>query len=209
QVTGASGYVGFEIVHQLLEAGYLVRGSARGSKFEGLKNALARFPNFEAVEIQDVSTADFSDAFKGVQAVIHTAAPVPTRLDKTNTTMKVHVSYGYLNVVRQAHKAGVKKLVVTSSITSYPIDWNSVTEEQAASGNPWFLYGAQKKFGDQAVIEYAKSHPEIDVTICMWSITFPLSTPIRGLPRLTLIHFSKFIFQLRFRSFSLSLSLLT
>ncbi|THU85450.1 NAD(P)-binding protein [Dendrothele bispora CBS 962.96] len=170
-VTGASGYVGFEIVHQLLEAGYLVRGSARGSKFEGLKKALTRFPNFEAVEIQNVSTADFSDVFKGVEAVIHTAAPVPTRLDKTNTTMKSVVD-GYLNVVRQAHKAGVKKLVVTSSITAYPIggpfgvdDWNSVTEEQAASGNPWFLYGAQKKFGDQAVIEYAKSHPEIDVTI--------------------------------------------
>ncbi|KAK7447382.1 hypothetical protein VKT23_014092 [Stygiomarasmius scandens] len=168
-VTGASGYLGFEIIHQLLEAGYRVRGSARGAKLQGLKRALSNVVNFEATEIDDVSTANFADAFQGVEAVIHTAAPVPSRMD-SNTNMK-NVVDGYLNIVRQAHKAGVKRLVVTSSIVSFPVggpfgvdDWNPITEE-AASQNQWTLYAAQKKFGDQAVFEYAKSNPDIDVTI--------------------------------------------
>jgi len=44
------------------------------------------------------------------------------------------------------------------------LDWNPITED-AASQNQWTLYAAQKKFGDQAVLEYAKSNPDIDVTI--------------------------------------------
>ncbi|KAF5338175.1 hypothetical protein D9758_014719 [Tetrapyrgos nigripes] len=171
-VTGASGYIGFDIVHELLKAGYRVRGSARGSKLQGLKHALADVPEFEAFEIDDVSSADFTDAFKDVEAVIHTAAPVPARFDAT-TGLKAVVD-GYLNIVQQAHKAGVKRIVVISSIVAFPNggpfgidDWNPVTEEDVSSapGNVWALYFAQKKFGDQVILKYAQEHPEIDVII--------------------------------------------
>jgi hypothetical protein len=45
---------------------YITASSARGAKFQGLKQALINVPEFEAVEIDDVSTADFTDAFKGM-----------------------------------------------------------------------------------------------------------------------------------------------
>ncbi|KAJ6476236.1 hypothetical protein C8R45DRAFT_1009301 [Mycena sanguinolenta] len=168
-VTGASGFLGFEVVYQLLEAGYSVRGAARGRKVPLLKKALEKYPQFEAVEISDVASADFSAAFSGVGAIIHTAAPLPGRAD-SETALKSAVE-GSLHILREAHKAGIKKFIATGSMVTFPDgasgpnDWVPVTREQAAEGNQFVLYTAEKKFGEQAVLEFAGKHPEMDITI--------------------------------------------
>jgi nucleoside-diphosphate-sugar epimerase len=96
QLTGASGFLGSHIALQLLESGYRVRayvfsfssqyqsqysGSAiRPGKIEEVKKRYARFADkFEAVPISDIVNDSFGDAFKGVNALIHTAASLPER----------------------------------------------------------------------------------------------------------------------------------
>ncbi|KAJ7022728.1 hypothetical protein C8F04DRAFT_1213486 [Mycena alexandri] len=168
-VTGAAGFLGFQVVYQLLEAGYSVKGAARGRKIPLLQKALEKYHKFEAVEIPDIATSDFSDAFRGVGAVIHTAAPLPGRVDG-ETAFKSAVE-GSLHILREAHKAGIKKFVATGSMVTFPEnafgpnDWVPVTKEQAVEGNHFVLYIAEKKFGEQAVLEFANQHPEMDVTI--------------------------------------------
>ncbi|KAJ7931418.1 hypothetical protein B0H13DRAFT_2308576 [Mycena leptocephala] len=168
-VTGAAGYLGFQVVYQLLEAGYPVRGAARGRKVALLKKAFEKYPQFEAVEITDIATADFSAAFSGVGAIIHTAAPLPGRAD-SETALKSAIE-GSLHILREAHKAGIKKFVATGSMVTFPDnafgpnDWVPVTKEQAVEGNPFVLYIAEKKFGEQAVLDFADKHPEMDITI--------------------------------------------
>ncbi|KAJ7637669.1 hypothetical protein DFH06DRAFT_649379 [Mycena polygramma] len=168
-VTGAAGYLGFEVAYQLLEAGYSVRGAARGRKISLLRKAFEKCPQFEAVEISDIATSDFSAALKGVGAIIHTAAPLPGRAD-SETALKSAVE-GSLHILREAQKAGVKKFVATGSMVTFPenafgpTDWVSVTREQAVEGNAFTLYIAEKKFGEQAVLDFAKQHPEMDITI--------------------------------------------
>ncbi|KAF8914967.1 hypothetical protein CPB85DRAFT_1433439 [Mucidula mucida] len=152
-VTGASGYVGLHIVNQLLSAGYLVRGAARGKKYELLKKAMAGNYAFEAVEIVDIGTGDFSSLLQGVDAVIHTAAPLPGRVDPTEALK--YATEGAVHVLREAAKAGIKRAVVTSSIVTFPFggpygvnDMNPITVDQIDSA-PWF----------------ADAHPEMDITI--------------------------------------------
>ncbi|KAF7375001.1 Epimerase domain-containing protein [Mycena sanguinolenta] len=183
-VTGASGFLGFEVVYQLLEAGYPVRGAARGRKIP-LKKALEKYPQFEAVEISDVASGDFSAAFKDVGAIIHTAAPLPGRAD-SETALKSAIE-GSLHILREALKAGVKKFIATGSMVTFLEDsfgpngesyWVPVTKEQAveeaAKGNHFVLYTAEKKFGEQAVLEFADKHPEMDITICIYhTYSFP------------------------------------
>lgn len=44
-------------------------------------------------------------------------------------------------------------------------DWNPITKEEAFSGDQWAAYAAEKKFADQAALEFADTHPEIDLTL--------------------------------------------
>ncbi|KAJ6558121.1 NAD(P)-binding protein [Mycena capillaripes] len=168
-VTGAAGFLGFQVVYQLLEAGYPVRGAARGRKIPLLKKALEKYSQFEVVEITDIATSDFSAAFKGVGAIIHTAAPLPGRAD-SETALKSAVE-GSLHILREAEKAGIKKFIATGSMVTFPDnaygpnDWVEVTKEQALEGNPFVLYVAEKKFGEQAVLDFADKHPEMDITV--------------------------------------------
>ncbi|KAF7298794.1 Epimerase domain-containing protein [Mycena indigotica] len=168
-VTGASGYLGSVVVHELLKAGYPVRGSARGRKFALLKEAFASYQQFEAVEIDDIATADYTEVFKGVGAIIHTAAPIPGRADSV-TAFKTAID-GSLNILRAANTAGIRKVVATGTIVSFPQDkygaddWVALTREEALQGNAFTLYVGEKKFGEQAILQYADEHPEMDITI--------------------------------------------
>lgn len=61
-------------------------------------------------------------------------------------------------------------------------DWNSITKEGASAGDHWAAYTAAKKFADQAALEFADAHPEIDVTICMCSnLEYDFSNPLISL----------------------------
>ncbi|KAK0449835.1 uncharacterized protein EV420DRAFT_766693 [Desarmillaria tabescens] len=192
-VTGGSGFIGFHILTQLLDSGYSVRAcvlsmcdtkpaltifhsnAARGKKIELLKRALsANYSNdrFEVVEVPDIASSDLSHYFKGVDGIIHAAAPLPGRVDP-ETAFKSSVE-GSLHILREAVQAQVHKIVITGSVVTHPFpqgpfganDWNPITKEQAiASGQPFPIYIAQKKYADLAVVEFAEKHPEIDVTL--------------------------------------------
>ncbi|KIY53149.1 NAD(P)-binding protein [Fistulina hepatica ATCC 64428] len=177
-VTGASGFLGFWLVYQLLEAGYLVRGSARGKKLEGLKRAFAGNDRFEAVEVADVITSDLTDAFEGVHALIHSAAPLVGRAD-TEAALKLAVE-GTRNVFEAAEKAGIKKIVVTGSLATYPNtfvpppwthgwgprDFNPITLEEAKQqGHPGFVYIAEKTITEKTALEFGRKFTDTDVII--------------------------------------------
>ncbi|KAF7298757.1 Epimerase domain-containing protein [Mycena indigotica] len=181
-VTGASGFLGSVVVHELLQAGYAVRASARGAKVPLLQQAFAQYPQFEAVEIADLRTADYTEAFQGVNAIIHTAAPVAGRVGFDSELAFNSAIDGSLRILRDASKAGIKKVVVTGSIVTFPNgsygsnDWVGVTKEEAVKGSLFDIYIAEKKFGEQAVLEYAEQNPDMDITIfCPTWIFGPLS----------------------------------
>ncbi|KAF8190638.1 hypothetical protein K438DRAFT_1676007 [Mycena galopus ATCC 62051] len=171
-VTGASGFLGSHVVLQLLEKGYRVRAAARGAKADHLKSSYAGYEDrFEVVKITDIAHAQFPEALVGVSAIFHLASPLPGRAEPAE--LLATAVEGTLNVIVQGEKAGVKRMVVTSSIAtvlnpkeSYTDqDWNPVTKEMAlTSGIEMVTYAAAKKFAELALWEWAEKHPHVEVT---------------------------------------------
>ncbi|KDQ50493.1 hypothetical protein JAAARDRAFT_74144 [Jaapia argillacea MUCL 33604] len=179
-VTGASGFVGSNIVYEALKAGYRVRGTVRSKKVDLIKEAYATYKDqFEVIPIDDVASSDFSVALKEIEAVIHVASPLPWAAN-AEKTLDGAIN-GALNVLRQGEAVGIKKFVITSSLSAFYTasdpktysdhiitdkDWNSATKEQALTpGAPsMFIYGTSKTLAEKAVWEFAAQHPHIDVT---------------------------------------------
>lgn len=114
--------------------------SARGAKVGLAKQGFASYGDkFEAIDLNDVATDDITEHLVGVTAVIHTAAPLSNRGDpKVILTVSIAgfpprcsrqlliqildssqgAIDGSINIIRQAEKAGIKKIVYTSSITA-------------------------------------------------------------------------------------------
>ncbi|RDX51304.1 NAD-P-binding protein [Lentinus brumalis] len=162
-VTGASGYIASHIIAQLLEAGYRVRGTARGAKLDAIREHYKSNPNFEAVQIDDI---DFSSALQAGKA-----APV----EQLQGAIE-----GTLHVLREALAAGVHKVVVTSSwaavldpshkdaftgITFTEKNYGQATREDLINGNhnPLYTYCGTKILAEQAAWKFAEEHPEIDL----------------------------------------------
>ncbi|KAJ7457489.1 hypothetical protein FB451DRAFT_1098187 [Mycena latifolia] len=172
-VTGASGFLGSHVVLQLLEKGYRVRVAARGAKADNLKAIYASYGDqFETVKITDIARDTFSEALVGVDAVIHLASPLPGQLEPA--ALLATAIEGTLNTIVQAEKAGIKRMVVTSSITSVKNpnnsftdqDWNPITKEFALTAgiDKMYTYAASKKFAELALWEWADEHPHVEVT---------------------------------------------
>lgn len=72
-VTGAAGFVAGELIHQLLEKGYTVRGTVRS--IEKAKDLQEAFPQLILYEADLLKEGSFDEAFKGADFVFHTASP--------------------------------------------------------------------------------------------------------------------------------------
>ncbi|KAJ7641998.1 hypothetical protein FB45DRAFT_988321 [Roridomyces roridus] len=210
-VTGASGFLGSHIVLQLLEKGYRVRGAARGAKADHLTStytAAGYGAQFEAVKITDIVHDQFPQALVGVDALIHVASPLAGRQEAAEL-IKTAVD-GTLNVVVQAEKVGVRRVVVTSSIATVlnpegkftDKDWSPITREMAlTSHDPMVPYTASKKFAELALWEWADKHPHVDVTTLNPTFFYGPFTPhytLSSSPDLSTLSTNKILYRLLF-----------
>lgn len=181
-VTGVNGFVGSNVALELMQSGYKVRGTLRGNKIEGFKNAIGdKFPALEIVQVDDVATADLGDVLKGVDAVIHVAAPLPFGGAGPKENLNIAIE-GYLNILRQAVKNGINKVVITGSWAatidptfkqafeghvSTEKDWGNVTEDEFVdqSENRMWAYMAAKILAERAAWRYAEGEPALDLSV--------------------------------------------
>ncbi|KAF9072258.1 hypothetical protein BDP27DRAFT_1391399 [Rhodocollybia butyracea] len=172
-LTGASGFLGSHILIQLLEQGYRVRALVREKKMSHFKSTYQRFGDqLDVVPVVDIATDQIPNAFKGVTAVIHSAAPLGGRVNDIDEMVKGAVD-GALNIIQQAEKAGITRVVLTSSFATvvnlqykltdqdwYPVD----TREKAHETHGLDAYRAAKTIAEKEVWKFAESHPHVDIT---------------------------------------------
>jgi 3beta-hydroxy-Delta5-steroid dehydrogenase / steroid Delta-isomerase len=113
-VTGGSGFVGCNLVAELLNRGYFVRS------FDRVPSPLAAHDRLETVVGDICDTGSVEAAVDGVDTIIHTAALIELMGGKSVTaeyrkrSFDVNVE-GTKNLVHAAQKLGVKRFVYTAS----------------------------------------------------------------------------------------------
>jgi uncharacterized protein YbjT (DUF2867 family) len=106
-VTGANGFVGNNIVTNLLKKGYTVRGQVRNREKAELRLG-EQLNQIELVSGDVTKPADMDAIMDGVDAVIHTVA---VAIEKGAATYEEVNYQGTVNVVDAAQKAGVKRFI--------------------------------------------------------------------------------------------------
>lgn len=123
-VTGASGFVAKHVIGELLRAGYAVRGTVRGQgKVPGIWAAVAALApgeaaNLELVEADLLDDHGWAEAMQGISAVMHVAAAIVAVEPKDPATVVRPAVEGTERVLAFAATAGIKRVVMTSSIAT-------------------------------------------------------------------------------------------
>lgn len=126
-LTGCCGYLGAWITLELLRAGFHVRGSSREpgyarelfeEAFEAHGEPAELRSRLEFVPGELLDAASWRGAAEGCATVVHTACPVATDVGVAPGAMFDPAVKGTENVLREAARAGVRRVVYMSSVTA-------------------------------------------------------------------------------------------
>jgi dihydroflavonol-4-reductase len=123
-LTGASGFIAKHVALKLLNAGHDVRGTLRRlDRGEEVRAALAPHltPGAGAISFVQAdleADAGWDAAMAGVAVVVHTASPFPIAQPKDPQDLIRPAVEGTRRVLEAAAKAGVTRVVLTSSVAA-------------------------------------------------------------------------------------------
>jgi dihydroflavonol-4-reductase len=138
-VTGGSGYIGGELVRQLLARDWTVHTTIRDLKKEpALRAAIGdsggRLRVFKADLTDD---AGWAEATAGCSHVAHVASPIPANAPKHDDELIVPARDGVLRALKAARDAGATRFVQTSSAAA--IAYGRPTGEHTFTEKDWTI----------------------------------------------------------------------
>lgn len=164
-VTGIGGFVGRHVALLLLRQGYDVRGTVRDlARKEEIEGSIRAAGGTEGrrlafVEADLLGERGWAEAFVGVSHVLHTASPFPARLPADEADLIGPARDGTLRVLQAAHLAGVRRVVLTSSVAAViygagraPFTETDWTDPQSPLATPYYR---SKTFAEHAAWDYA------------------------------------------------------
>ena len=181
-LTGASGYIAKHIALQLLEAGYHVRGTLRSlSRAPEVAEALrghvsdpASLDDRLSFVVLDLTSDDGWDAaMAGIDVLMHTASPFPMTQPKDENDLIRPAVDGALRALHAAHKAGVARVILTSSTaaisssalppgdTSFnETNWTNPTDPDTSA------YTRSKTLAERAAWDFVRdTAPDMQLTV--------------------------------------------
>ncbi len=170
-VTGASGFIAKHIIAELLKRGRAVRGTLRdAAKADDVRHAVTSAgadPSGLSFAVADLLSDDgWDEALSGASLIAHTASPFPIAQPDNPDDVIAPARDGTLRVLRSATRAGVKRVVVTSSSVAilYPsgrppdhvYSENDFSDETRPTITP---YIRSKTLAEKAAWDFVKRTP--------------------------------------------------
>jgi nucleoside-diphosphate-sugar epimerase len=173
-VTGGTGYLGTWCVVRLLQEGWRVRTSLRDLGREPeLRTAVARevdpSDRLEVVRADLLSDAGWAEAVAGCHYVLHVASPLPAAMPSDPDELIRPAREGTLSVLCAAVAAGVRRVVVTSSVAAmtyghgperYRPDSPPMTEGDWSNVDGPYItaYAKSKTLAERAARDFMQRH---------------------------------------------------
>jgi len=112
-VTGATGFIGSEVVRTLLGRGYTVHGAVSDPENEAkvapLLELAGASERLELFRTDLLSSDGFAEAFEGCDIVMHVASPYVIDVEDPQRDLVDPALIGTTNVLKAADTAGVKR----------------------------------------------------------------------------------------------------
>jgi UDP-glucose 4-epimerase len=146
-VTGGAGFIGSNLVDALLDRGdeVTVIDNLASGKRENLRGALARGAGFDEADIRDAGRMRSVLASARPDIVFHLAAQIDVRKSIEDPAWDAGVNVvGTINVLEAAHRAGVKRVVNTSTGGAIYGDADVMPTPESAPARPMAAYGQSK-----------------------------------------------------------------
>jgi dihydroflavonol-4-reductase len=162
-VTGASGYIAGFTIKALMADGWAVRGTIRDvAKAAPLRRTLAA-PDLELVPADLGADAGWAEAAAGTDHILHMASPIPERAPRHDDELVIPARDGTLRVLCAACDAGVRRVVMTSSVAAicYGHDVNPPRFTESHWTNPdhpdTYAYVRSKLHAERAARDFMAS----------------------------------------------------
>ena len=175
-VTGGAGFIGSNLVDELLRRGHAVRvfdNFATGRE-ENLQHALERIELVRG-DVRDEDAVD--RAVQGVDFVLHQAAlaSVPRSIADPSANNQVNAQ-GTLNVLVSAHRHRVKRVVYASSSSVYG-DSEELPKVETMTPNPKSPYAVAKLAAEYYCRVFGELHGMTTVSLRYFNVFGPRQDP--------------------------------
>jgi len=175
-VTGGAGFIGSNIVEELLKRGHEVRvlDNFSTGRRENLKDFMNDIELFEG-DIRSYHTVN--KAVKGVEVILHEAAlpSVPRSINDPITTNEVNV-VGTINILDAARDQNVRRVVFASSSSVYG-DNPELPKREDMMPNPLSPYAVSKLAGEKYCQVYSKLYPLETLVLRYFNVFGPRQDP--------------------------------
>jgi nucleoside-diphosphate-sugar epimerase len=173
-VTGGAGFIGSNLVRELLDRGDDVRvldnfSTGNRRNIEGL--------DVEVVEGELRSYERVHNAVRGVETVFHLGAlgSVPRSVQDPLTSSAVNIE-GTLNVLLAARDEGIRRVVFTSSSSIYGIS-NPLPLTEAMPPDPISPYGVAKLAAERYCVSFSRVYNIETVVLRYFNVFGPRQDP--------------------------------
>jgi len=175
-VTGGAGFIGSNIVEELVKRGEDVRvlDNLSTGKEENINSFMSKI-DFCKGDIRNEN--DVKKALKGVDFVIHQAAlrSVARSVEEPVETNDVNVN-GTINILMQSKEANIRRLVYASSSSVYG-DCDVYPQTEELSPNPISPYAVSKLAGEYYCRMFSKTMDLETVSLRYFNVFGPRQNP--------------------------------